>query len=179
MTELFRLARPAVDARETIARQFERAAPALLTALAGHGHDGLRSLGWPPRDLRARMEPGQVWGVPVSEIVERPPMRRDLEARAVAPGSAGPAAVRAAVEFETLAELLLETAPRELKLRRLGEALSVTTRQVHALEERFQPRLEAGIARVRRTLEEREREEHLRLKHVRERRLSRRRASTP
>ena len=70
-----------------------------------------------------------------------------LDARAATPGSAGPAAIETAVHFEMLADLLLDAAPREQRIRRLGEALSATTRHL-------------------RTLEEREREEHLRLKHV-------------
>jgi vacuolar-type H+-ATPase subunit D/Vma8 len=79
--------------------------------------------------------------------------------------------VGAAEEFERLAELLLDAATREMLIRRLGEALSQASRQVHTLERRVAPSLLGQMGAVRRTLEEREREEHLRLKH-----LSRRRA---
>ena len=41
-----------------------------------------------------------------------------------------------------------------------------TSRQVSTLELRVAPALERQIANLRRTLEEREREEHLRLKHL-------------
>ena len=55
-------------------------------------------------------------------------------------------------------------------MRRLGEALSQTSRQVSSLECRVTPRLEHQIATTRRTLDEREREEHLRLRHLLKRR---------
>jgi vacuolar-type H+-ATPase subunit D/Vma8 len=63
-------------------------------------------------------------------------------------------------------DLLVEAAPRELLLRRLGAALTRTSRQVHALEQRVMPTLDDQIARVSRALDEREREEKFRMKHL-------------
>ena len=170
VAELFRLARPAVDARAAIARRFRQAYPALWRALTAHGHAGLRALAWPTREIALEIEPGQVWGIPISDIVERPPIRRTLEARGTAPGATGLAAVEAASHFEALADLLMEAAPRELRIRRLGAAVAQTSRQVHTLEQRVSPGLQTQITAVRRTLDEREREERLRLKHVQGRR---------
>ena len=51
VSELFRLARPAADARGEITNAARRAYPALLGALALHGRTGLRALAWPGRDL--------------------------------------------------------------------------------------------------------------------------------
>jgi V/A-type H+/Na+-transporting ATPase subunit D len=164
--ELFKLARPAAGARADIERAAERAYPALLGALAAHGRAGLAALGWPARDVAIEIEPGSVWGIPVSTIVRRPPLARTLGARGTAPGTTGPATVRAATEFERLTELLLDAAPREMLIRRLGEALSRTSRQVNTLERRVRPELRRDMAGVRRTLDEREREERLRLKHL-------------
>lgn len=166
VNELFRLARPAADARAQIESRTRAAYPALLRALAVHGRSALQALGWPAREVHVELAAGSVWGIPVSRIVQRTPLRRTLSARATAPGSTGPAAVAAADEFETLADLLLDAAPREMLLRRLGEALSRTSRQVNTLERRLAPRLSSQITGVRRTLEEREREEHLRLKNL-------------
>ena len=171
VTELFRLARPAADARRQIEEGSRRGYAELLGALAVHGRAGLRALAWPERDLRVEIRSAQVWGVPVATIVSRPPLTRTVGARGTAPGSAGPTAVAAAGEFERLAELLLDAATREMLIRRLGEALAQASRQVHTLERRVAPTLVGQMGSVRRTLEEREREEHLRLKH-----LSRRRA---
>jgi V/A-type H+-transporting ATPase subunit D len=166
VSELFKLARPAADARRQIEEGSRRGYDLLLGALALHGRAGLRALAWPERDLAVEIESGQVWGVPVASIVERPPLTRTLGARGNAPAMAGPTALAAAAEFERLTELLLDAATREMLIRRLGEALSQTSRQVHTLERRIAPSLLGQMGSVRRTLEERERAEHLRLRHL-------------
>ena len=58
-------------------------------------------------------------------------------------------------------------------IRRLGEALAQTSRQVNSLDRRVAPDLRAQMATMRRTLEEREREERLRLKHLLKKRAPR------
>ena len=166
VTELFRLARPAADARAQIEASTRAAYPALLRALAAHGLAGVRALAWPARDVLLEIEPRSVWGIVVSTILRRPALSRTLGARGTAPGVTGPATVRAASAFERLAELLLDAAPREMLIRRLGEALSQTSRQVNTLERRVAPALRLQLAAVRRTLDEREREERHRLKHL-------------
>ena len=166
VTELFKLARPAADARAQIADGTRRAYPALLGALAVHGLAGLRALAWPTREVSVEIEPGSVWGIAVSTIVRRPPLTRTLGASGTVPGMTGPVTVQATTEFERLAELLLDAAPREMLIRRLGEALAQTSRQVNTLERRVAPGLKRQMAGVRRTLEEREREERLRLRHL-------------
>ncbi|NJD62206.1 MAG: V-type ATP synthase subunit D [Deltaproteobacteria bacterium] len=174
VTEFFRAARPAAGARAVIAEQARRAYPALLRALALHGVSGVRAMGWPPRDIAVDLRTAEIWGIPVSELTASPVLRRTMGARATAPGLTGPAAAEAAAEFEVFAGLLLEAAPRELELRRLGEALALTSRQVNTLEQRLLPQVRAQIAFTRRALEEREREEHMRLRRLRGRRLQRR-----
>lgn len=170
VTELFRLARPAADARAQIAAAARRAYPLLVSALAEHGLAGVRAIGWPARDLTVEVVAGSVWGVVVSRVVSRTAVARTLDARGTAPAGTGPAAVRAASEFERLTELLLDAAPQEMLLRRLGEALAQTSRQVHTLERRLAPRLREDISRVSRVLDEREREERLRLRSLLKRR---------
>jgi V/A-type H+-transporting ATPase subunit D len=166
VTELFRIARPAADAREAIAAAARTAYPLLLGALARHGLSGVHAIGWPGRDVTVELEPGSVWGVVVSRIVARPPIARTLGARGTAPVGTGLAAERAATAFEQLTELLLDAAPQEMLLRRLGQALARTSRQVRMLEQRVSPRLRRDIARVREALEEREREERLRVRRA-------------
>lgn len=166
VTELFRLARPAAGARKLIEDGARRGYAALLGALAIHGRPGLRAFAWPGRDLRVEIRSAQIWGIPVASITSRPPLVRTVAARGTAPGSAGPGTMAAAGEFERLTEMLLDAATREMLIRRLGEALARASRQVHTLERRVTPDLQGQMAGVRRTLEEREREEHLRLKHL-------------
>jgi V/A-type H+-transporting ATPase subunit D len=166
VTELFKLARPAAGARQQIEDSSRRGYAALLSALGVQGRAGLRAIAWPERDLRVEIRSAQVWGIPVANIISRPALRRTAGARGLAPGSLGPATMAAADEFEQLSEMLLDAATREMLIRRLGEALSQASRQVHTLERRVTPDLLGQMASVRRTLEEREREEHLRLKHL-------------
>lgn len=164
VTELFRLARPAADARARVDAEAQAAYAALWRALAAHGRDGLAALGSPGRRVVVELAPGAVWGVAVSRIVTRPALARTLPARGTPPHGIAPAAVEAASRFETLADLLLEAAPREMLLRRLGQALARTSRQVNMLERRLAPALASQIATVRRTLEEAARDEQVRLR---------------
>jgi len=166
VAELFGIARPAADARAEIAAAAGRAYPALLSALTAQGRVGLRPLGWPTRELAVEIVPGSIWGIPVSQITARPPLLRTLAARAAAPGLTGPDAAAATSAFEHLAELLLDAAPREMLIRRLGEALAQTSRQVNTLERRLAPALRHTVAGMRRTLDEREREERIRLQRL-------------
>jgi H(+)-transporting ATP synthase subunit D len=164
--ELFRVARPALDARAAITERARCAYDALGAALALHGAAALRPLGWPAREVVVELRAGQVFGVASAEIVSRPVLRRTIGARGTTPGVTGPATAGAATGFETLADLLLEAAPRELLVRRLGEALARTSRQVNAIERRTLPELRVRIARLRRVLDESERDERLRLRRL-------------
>ena len=166
VVELFKLARSAATARRDMDDCARTGYRALLGALSIHGRTGLEPLGWPRRNVTVSMESGQVWGVAVARVTSRPALERSVEARGVAPGSAGPAAVGAAAQFERLTGLLLDAATHEMMIHRLGDALARTSRQVHTLERRLAPQLRSQVSGVRRTLEEREREEHLRLKHL-------------
>jgi len=164
--ELFRLARAAVDARARVEEGAEAFYPALLRALAIHGGGGLTASAWPAREIEVEILPTRTWGIGVAEIVARSPVRRGLPARGTAPALTGPAAAEATDRLEALIELLLDAASREMLIRRLGHALSHTSRQLNTLELRVAPDLASQIARTRRILEEREREEHARVKQL-------------
>ena len=166
VAELFKLARPAVDVRTRIAEAVSRAVESLADALAEHGSAGLTAMAWPAVEPLVELRPAKVWGLAVSDVVDRTPIARTLDARGLAPGTVGPAVATTASRFEELADLLVDAAPREQRVRRLGEAVAETTRRLLTLEQRVAPGLTAQITSVRRQLEEREREEHLRLRHV-------------
>jgi V/A-type H+-transporting ATPase subunit D len=166
VAELFGLARPAVDVRARIAEAATAAAEALAGALAIHGASGLDAMAWSLRPPVVELRPAQVWGLAVSDVTERTAVARTFDARGLAPGPTGPAAAAAASRFEALADLLIDAAPREQRVRRLSEAVGETTRRLMTLEHRVAPRLLGQVAVVRQQLEEREREEHLRLRHV-------------
>lgn len=166
VNELMRRARPAVDDRRAIERQAVMAYRALLAALAAEGRDELRALGWPSRELSVELTPVEAWGLRAADLAQPPALVRSVAARGVAPGAGDAASQVAAERFERLVELLLAAAPKELLMRRLGQALARTSRLVNTLEQRVSVGLGRDLAAMRRTLEEREREEHLRLKRL-------------
>ena len=168
--ELLGRARPAVDERERISRAAAIAYPALVEALAQEGGAGVQASAEPLREVTVTMQSTQVWGLDIASVEEAPRLERTLEARGTAPGPTPAATVEAAGAFETLAQLLIEAAPREMLLRRLGQEVARTSRQVRALERRVEPALTAAISTMTGLLDEREREEHLRLRHFLNRR---------
>lgn len=169
VAELFDRARPAIDSRREIEAQARLAYRALLVASGTHGRDGLRAVGWPPRTLRVELEPVEVWGLRAVDLQQPPRVVRSLSERGAAPEAAP---LAAAVAFERLLELTLDAAPREFLMRRLGHELSRATRLVNTLEQQVEVNLHRQLSFIRRTLEEREREEHLRLKRLIARRKS-------
>jgi V/A-type H+-transporting ATPase subunit D len=166
VAELVKLARPAIDVRTRIGRAVTRAVESLAESLAQHGASALTAMAWPLREPTVELRPAQVWGLAVSDVVSHTPIARTLDARGLAPGATGPATADAVARFEELAELLVEAAPREQRVRKLSEAVESTTRRLMTLEHRVAPGLIGQITAVRQQLEEREREEHLRLRQV-------------
>ena len=164
--ELFRRARIAIESREAIDAQARRPWRSLFHAPSSSGSDGLSPFGWPSCEIDVELTALEVWGLHAVRLTRRPPLVRSVAARGALPDAGAAASHDAAREFERLLELLIDAAPQEQAMRRLGEALSRTTRLVNTLEQRVVVRLAADLAVMRRTLAEREREEHLRIKHL-------------
>jgi H(+)-transporting ATP synthase subunit D len=166
VNELFRTAKPVLDAREAAEWQAAVAFSALLSAQADRGQPLLQALALPTREIGVELRPTESWGLPAAEIVDHDPARRSPDERQVSSGSAGPAATVAAGEFEVLTELLLDMASREILIRRLARALAETSRRVNLLERRVGPGLAAEMTRIEATVGEREREEQLRYRRL-------------
>jgi vacuolar-type H+-ATPase subunit D/Vma8 len=164
--ELFARARTAVTSREAIDAQARRAWQSLFVAVSSLGSDRLTPLGWPTREIDINATLTDLWGMHLVESINRPPLVRSLAARGLLPGPGETVIHETAREFETLVEQLLDAAPEEHVMRRLGQALSRTTRLVNTLEQRVAVRLVADLAGIRRTLNEREREEQVRIKRL-------------
>jgi V/A-type H+/Na+-transporting ATPase subunit D len=168
VTQLFARVRPSIDARRRIDQQAELAYRALVDALAAAGRCDLAAFGWPSRDLRIELltqeQPGGA--AAPGRYAPPPTLVRTAAARAMVPGQSNPAAQKAAQAFERLLEIVLATAPEEFAIRRLGRALAHTVRQVNVLEQRVAVDLGRARVQVRRTLDEREREEALRLRRI-------------
>ena len=171
--ELFKSARPALNAREEVGERAREAYRTLLHALSVQGRASLETFAWPEREVEVVLEETQVWGISVPSVASHTPIQRTLTARETSAPSVGPAAAQAATEFEHLIELVLEALPKEQLVRRLGDALAKATRQVNTLQLRVEPQLAAELRTVKQMLEERERDERSRLRHVLRRRESR------
>jgi V/A-type H+-transporting ATPase subunit D len=169
VAQLFRIARPAIDARTEIGKRMTEAAAALYDAVSATGIDALRTVAMPAANVTVDVEPSQIWGVAVADVTPSTKGRRTFEARGYTPGAAGGEVDRAADAFESMVELLLAAAAGEVRVARLADAVSSTSRQLRLLRERVEPGLVAQIAMVAATLDEREREEHVRLKHLQRR----------
>ena len=74
--------------------------------------------------------------------------------------------------FEQLIDRILDLAPLEASLKRLGREIQKTTRRINALEEMLIPRIRNEISFIQRTLVEREREDNYRLKRIKNKRES-------
>jgi V/A-type H+-transporting ATPase subunit D len=169
VNQLFQIARPAIDTRAEIGRRVAAAAAAMLDAVAARGIDTVRSMGRPAGELLVEAEAKQIWGVPVADVAAVEKTHRTLEARGTPPGSTEPSIVAATDAFESLVDLLIASAAGEVRVARLADAVATTSQQLRLLRERVEPALVGRIAEVARTLEEREREEHVRLKHLQRR----------
>jgi H(+)-transporting ATP synthase subunit D len=166
--EMFAHVRPTIDARHRVEQQAATAYAALVDALAASGRADLAALGWPSRELRvgiATVEGTAPTAAPARFLPPRT-LVRGAAARLSVPGQTDPAADKAAQAFERFLELVLATAPEEAAMHRLGRMLAHTVRQVNVLEQRVAVDLARALLRVRRTLDEREREEITRLRHI-------------
>ena len=142
---------------------------ALAWAEAVDGPDAIRSAALAGRSTVAiRTRVATVMGVRIADI-ESASLGRARSDRGTALFATSPHVDRAAERFEVTLELLLEHANRELRLRRLAEEISSTTRRVNALEFVVVPGLEAEASQIQATLDERERQDRFRLKRVKQR----------
>jgi V/A-type H+/Na+-transporting ATPase subunit D len=166
--QLFARVRPTIGARRRVEEQAAQAYRALVDALAASGRSELNALAWPSRDLRIQMlDAATPAGATAAARFAAPPtLVRGAAARALVPGQYDPTVEKAARAFESLLETVLATAPEEFTMRQLGRALARTVRQVNVLEQRVAVDLGRRRVQVRRTLDEREREEAVRLRRI-------------
>jgi V/A-type H+-transporting ATPase subunit D len=99
---------------------------------------------------------------------------RDVLARPYSPRSTYLAVDELAAGFEQVFLQMLELAPRDLCLRRIGEDIRRTNRRINALEQQIIPRLEAQARFISYALEERARDEVIRLKRLKKKRAGKR-----
>ncbi len=169
MQELFQLMRPLRALRRKVLERSQSSARAVVMAAALDGPRALHSAALASRrevdlELRAVVSGGiKSWEFRAAGMV------RNVLERGYSPKGTGSGTIEAGSAYEHLLEALLQMAPMEMKLRRLGGEIRRTTRRVNALEQRLLPRLFRDVKTIQAVLEEREREEIFRLKRLKAR----------
>ena len=122
-------------------------------------------------DFRLRLTPRNLWGVHVIDIDHtfRP---RDILVRRGSPRGVQLAADEVAAGFERLVCDMLDLAPLDLRLGRIGNEIRRTNRKIHALEQHVIPRLEAQARFINQVLDERARDDVIRLKRLKQKKHS-------
>lgn len=122
--------------------------------------------------IRLDARPVHIMGVRIAEI-EYEPVRRSLLNRGYDLTGTSARIDQTAELFETELDLALELAGRELRLRRLVDEITTTTRRVNALENIVIPQLRTETTLIQSILDERERQDRFRLKRAKAQRQKR------
>jgi V/A-type H+-transporting ATPase subunit D len=119
------------------------------------------------RDFAVRAVPQNLWGVRILDL-EHSYRARDAATRPGSLRGLEPGVDEVAEGFARIVLEMLELAPRELRLRRLGEEIRRTNRKINALQQQVIPRLEARARAIDQVLEERARDDVIRLKRLKQ-----------
>jgi len=166
LVEFFALVGTVYELRARLTKSLRREMTEAVLADAVHGRHALAAAADAAEaELHIELTPRRVWGVPVVDwhAEYRP---RGLLAGPASPRSTPLAVDEVAAGFEQIVRDMLDLAPRDLRLRRIGEEIRRTNRRINALEQHVIPRLEAQIRRICEVLEERARDDVLRLKRL-------------
>jgi V/A-type H+/Na+-transporting ATPase subunit D len=170
LQEFFSLLKDLFSFREKLGKSSQEAMNSLILAAALDGMNQLRSIAMvSKRDVTIRIEKRKLWGVFVPEV-EKVSYTRSFLERGVSPTGTNSRIDETAAEFERILNLVIEMAPTEIKLKRLGKEIQKTTKRINTLEQQLIPSLKAEVRLIRQTLEEREREDIFRLKRLKKKR---------
>lgn len=166
MEELLRSAHAAQSEAEALEQAAAVARHQLALAVALDGPEVVGSAALAPQQpLTVPVAGTRVMGLDVPRI-EPQVLIRPADRRSYGPAHNSPRLDAVAAAFESELEILLEVANRELRIRRLAEAIRQTTRRVNALEHILIPRLQQELRQIELTLAEREREDLYRIRRV-------------
>ena len=164
--ELLTRYREVIEERETLRNMMRKSSRDLALALGLDGREILRSLSFAAkRTAMVEVIERNIWGVKFPELHYKSLVRR-IDTRGYTPGSSSSITDRVAMDFESILNLVLETASTELYMKRMGEEVRKTSRRINAINEVIIPESKAQLVAIKRVLEEREREDTLRLKKL-------------
>ncbi len=164
-----RWARELGERWEQVEHRMQDAANSLVIAEAADGTSTVVAAGFGTRrEVALEVEERRVWGVRFPEVRKRPLGRRVHE-RGLATTATNVRFDRAAKGFETALDAIVDTAPLQVRIRRLGAELQRTARRINTPEQRVIAGLEREITGIELRLQERDREEQFRLKRFKRR----------
>ncbi len=170
LREFFGLVGTACELRERLSANLRQATTAFVLAEADHGPAALASAAAASAaEIDVRLTPRNLWGVHVIDIQHTYAVR-DVLARPYSPCSTPLSVDEAAAGLEQVVLAILDLAPREVHLRRIGEDIRRTNRKINALEQQVIPRLESQARYINQVLEERARDDVIRLKRLKQKR---------
>lgn len=162
--EFFAVVGRAAERRDELEAAMAQARSSLVVALGMEGRAPLRSAGFAAqRNVPIELTERNVWGVRFPDL-RHAPVARTADARGYAISGVSTYIDETARRFETVLELILRSVSVELRLKKLGAEIKKVTRRINALEEIVVPSLKRQVREIRRTLEEREREDLFRMK---------------
>ncbi len=166
LREFFNLVAEVYQMRMALAEDLRREATEAIVAEAVEGKHALASRAAAARaDFQVRLRPRNLWGVRVVDV-EHTYRAGDALDRPFSPRAAELSLDEVARGFEQVVARMLELAPRELRLRRIGDDIRRTNRKINALEQQLIPRLESEARAINQVLEERARDDVVRLKRL-------------
>lgn len=172
MKEFFGIVEESLDLRRRLTELLNSAQRELERARAMTGFEIESFANAAKRVVSLNIQLKNVWGVNVPEI-EETALTRSIEARDISPVGERAEFFDIARNFESISDLIVKIASKEVRLARVGEMIKSDTRKINAINEVMLPSIDSRIKTIEHVLEEREREDIFRLKRYKGKRPGR------
>lgn len=170
MEEFIKEAKGLVSGRDQLTKDLDKSISILIMALAIDGVHKIRSTSFVcSRELYTEITEKNIWGIKIPEV-KKVQVKRKVYDRGYSLVSTSSRIDEVVLSFEEIVEQVINIAPIEVKIRRLGEEIQKTSRRINALEQKLIPSLRGDINFIYGVLSEREREDIYRLKKVKKKR---------
>lgn len=170
MGEFIKEAKNLSNSRDRLTRDLNKSISILIMTLAVDGIYKIRSTSFVcSRDLYVEITEKNIWGIKVAEV-EKVQVKRKVYDRGYSLVSTSSRMDEVALSFEEIVEQVINIAPIEVKIKRLGEEIQKTSRRINVLGQKLIPSLREDINFIYEVLSEREREDIYRLKKIKKKR---------
>lgn len=170
MKEFIKEVKDLSHSRDQLTKDLNKAISMLIMALAMDSVYKIRSTSFVcSRELYAEITERNIWGIKIPEV-KKVQVKRKVYNRGYSLVSTSSRIDEVALSFEEIVEQVIDIAPIEVKIKRLGEEIQKTSRRINALEQKLIPSLRRDINFIYGVLSEREREDIYRLKKIKKKR---------